>query len=529
MMAEYPGEARVRTFTRRQFLYGAGAIAGGLAGSSLLRTWQAPWVLAAPASPGGARVPTGKLTVSLPNRIVALDPMGATAAEPAVRTVAAHIFDSLVSLDLRTRRYTPALAVRWETPEPTTWVFSLRPGARFSDGSPLTARDVKASLERMLTTPGPFVPLWAPVTAVEAPNDATVRIRTRTPMGTMLPSLSLLSVLPADRMTTPGFFDRPIGSGPFRVTSYQPGARLVLEANPNYWGPPPGVQILEFREIPELAARVTALITGEIDLTYEFPPEQVAALNRRSDIRVVTVPSYGYYFIWMNLTRRPFADKRVRQAMVAALDIDTMLKTLLQGIARPMNAPFPSTVFGHAPQRTAYRYDPARARQLLVEAGLPTGFEATMIWNPGSGPQDRELAQALFSYWSAVGIRVKDGQSERAEWIARLNRLDWDIDFQTNFVITGDADYVLRRLYTTQANRQGYSNPQFDQTVEQAAQTVGELQRKVLYAQASAILWEDIGGIFPFELLAVYAHRQRVRGFVPSPSFPTFTAATVQG
>ncbi|MDR7420703.1 MAG: ABC transporter substrate-binding protein, partial [Armatimonadota bacterium] len=341
-------------------------------------------------------------------------------------------------------------------------------------------------------------------------------------------SLSLLSILPADKVTTPGFFDRPIGSGPFRVVSYQPGSNLVLEANPNYWGTPAGVKTLEFREIPELAARVTALITGEIDLTYEFPPEQLAALSRRSDIRVVTVPSYGYYFIWMNLKRAPFTDRRVRQAMVAALDINTMLKTLLPGIARPMNAPFPSTVFGYTPQRPGYVYNPAQARELLAAAGYPNGFEPTMIWNPGSGPQDRELAQALFSYWSAVGIRVKDGQSERGEWIARLNRLDWDLDFQTNFVITGDADYVLRRLYTTQANRQGYANPQFDQIVDQASQTVGELQRKVLYAQASSILWQDIGGIFPFELLQVYAHRQHVQGFVPSPSFPTFTRAIVQ-
>lgn len=528
-MAEKPSDGNTKPLTRRQFLYGAGAVAGGLAGSGLLRGWRGASVLAAPASPAAPRVPTGKLTVSLPNRIVALDPMGATAAEPAVRTVAAHIFDPLVSLDLRTRRYSPALAVKWETPDPTTWVFSLRPGARFSDGSPLTARDVKASLERLMTTAGPFVPLWALVTAVEAPNDTTVRIRTRIPMGTMLPSLSLLSVLPADRMTNPGFFDRPISSGPFRVTSYQPGASLVLEANPDYWGTPPGVRTLEFREIPELAARVTALITGEIDLSYEFPPEQVAALTQRRDIRLATVPSYGYYFIWMNLKRSPFTDKRVRQAIVAALDINTMLKTLLQGIARPMNAPFPSTVFGHTPQRPDYVYDPARARQLLAAAGLPNGFDATMIWNPGSGPQDRELAQALFSNWNAVGIRVKDGQSERAEWIARLNRLDWDIDFQTNFVITGDADYVLRRLYTTQANRQGYTNPQFDQTVDQAAQTVGELQRKVLYAQASAMIWEDMAGVFPFELLAVYAQRQRVQGFAPSPSFPTFTRTTVQG
>lgn len=527
-MEDDPIQMNDRFLTRRHLLTRAAAVAGGLAGSKLIRTWNGVEVLAAPAGAAPQRVPTGKLTVSLPNRIVALDPMGATAAEPAVRTVAAHIFDPLVALDFRTRRYAPALAVKWETPDPTTWLFTLRPGARFHDGSPVTARDVKASLERIMTMPGAFVPVWSPVASIETPSDTTVRIRTRVPMGTMLASLSLLSILPADKMNAPGFFDRPIGTGPFRVASYQPGASLVLDASPTYWGTAAGVKTLEFKEIPELAARVTALITGEIDLTYEFPPEQAGALGRRSDIRLVNVPSYGYYFIWMNLKRTPFTDKRVRQALVAGLDINTMLKTLLPGIARPMSAPFPSTVFGHTIQRPAYAYNAAQARQLLAAAGYPNGFEATMIWNPGSGPQDRELAQALFSYWSAIGVRIRDGQSERAEWIARLNRLDWDLDFQTNFVITGDADYVLRRLYTTQANRQGYANPQFDQTVNTASQTVGELQRKVLYAQASAMIWEDIAGIFPFELLQVYAHRQGVQGFVPSPSFPTFTKVTVQ-
>lgn len=525
-MAEDLIQMKHRYITRRQFLNGAVAVAGGLAASRLIPTGAE--VLAAPAGTTPQRVPTGKLTVSLPNRIVALDPMGATAAEPAVRTVASHIYDPLVTLDFISRRYTPALAVKWETPDPTTWIFSLRPGARFHDGSPVTARDVKASLERVMTTPGPFVPVWSAVSAVEAPNDNTVRIRTRTPMGTMLASLSLLSILPADKLSSPGFFDRPVGSGPFRVTSYQPGSALVLEANPTYWGTPAGVKTLEFKEIPELAARVTALITGEIDLTYEFPPEQVAALRGRNDIRLATIPSYLYYFIWMNLKRSPFTDKRVRQALVMALDINTMLKTLLQGIARPMNAPFPSTVFGHTPQHPPYVYDSARARQLLASAGYPNGFEATMIWNPGSGPQDRELAQALFSYWNAIGVRIRDGQSERGEWIARLNRLDWDLDFQTNYVITGDADYVLRRLYTTRANRQGYANPEFDQVVETAAQTVGELQRKVLYARASAMIWEDVAGIFPFELLGVYAYRQHVQGFVPSPSFPLFARVTVR-
>jgi len=342
----------------------------------------------------------------------------------------------------------------------------------------------------------------------------------------MLPNLTLLSIVPAAKAAQPGFFTRPIGSGPFRVVSYQPDSELVLEATPGYWGPAPGVKTLRFKDIPEIAARVTALITGEIDLTYLLPPDQLAALQSHADIRVVGTPSFRHYFVWMNMKREPFTDKRVRQAMTYALDVDAMVKTLMKDIGRRMTAPIPSTVFGYAPQRP-YAYDPAKAKQLLAAAGHPSGFECAMIWNPDSGPQDRELAQALFSYWNAVGVRVRDDQSERPQWLDRLLKLDWDMDFQTNAVTTGDADYTLRRLYTTQANRLGYSNPEIDQVLNAAAQTVDQTKRKVLYAEACEILWDDAVGIYPVELTQTYAYRRQVAGFVPTPSFPTFADVTV--
>ena len=503
--------------TRRRFLTGAAAV-GGAAGT-VLAVPSALWAAAAP--------PSGELKVSLPARIVALDPLGPQAAEESVRTVAAHVFDTLVARDMQTRRYLPSLAVKWESPDPVTWTFTLRPAVKFHDGSPLTARDVKASLERMIQLRGPFAPLWAAVDSVEAPNDATVRIKTKTPLGTMLANVSLLSILPAGKMDQAGFFNKPSGSGPFRVSSYRPDNELVLEANPDYWGPPPGVRTLRFKDVPEIAARVTALITGEIDLTFSLPPDQLATLRKEKNVQIVSTPSWRYYFIWMNLKREPFTDKRIRQAMVYALDVDTILKTLLPGIARRMSSPIPSTVFGYSPQR-AYAYDTRKAKELLAAAGRPNGFEVTMIWNPDSGPQDREIAQSLISYWSAIGVRVKDGQSERPQWLDRLLKLDWDMDLQTNGVVTGDADFVLRRLYTTSANRMGYSSPTVDKLLNDAAATVDQNKRKLYYAQANEIIWDDAVGAYPFELVQAFAYRSTVHGFVPTPTFPTFASVTVK-
>lgn len=142
--------------------------------------------------------------------------------------------------------------------------------------------------------------------------------------------------------------------------------------------------------------------------------------------------------------------------------------------------------------------------------------------------QDRELAQGLFSYWNAVGVRVHDGQAERPQWLDKLLALDWDMDFQSNADTTGDADFVLRRLYTTQANRMGYSNPQLDQVLNAAAESVDQTKRKVLYGQACEVVWDDAVGIYPIELIQTYAYRQGVEGFVATPSYPTFPNVSVR-
>ena len=185
-----------------------------------------------------------------------------------------------------------------------------------------------------------------------------------------------------------------------------------------------------------------------------------------------------------------FADKRVRQAMAYALDVDKMIKDLLGSVAKRGTAPIPSTVFGFASQ-TAYAYDPAKAKQLLAQAGVPNGFDAGMIWNPGSAPQDRELLLAMISYWNAIGVRVKSQEMERAVWIDNLNKLNWDMDMQANAVTTGDADFTLGRLYHSRANRNGYKNPDLDKILDDAVATVDQNRRKELYAQANKIIWDD--------------------------------------
>jgi peptide/nickel transport system substrate-binding protein len=511
--------------SRRVFLQGIAALGLSLPLASLLERRGVSALQATPE--GDGRTPSGELTIVLPRSLVSLDPHGAQSVEEATAVISSHVFDTLLVRDPATGDLVPRLATSWQALEPTAWEFKLREGVTWQDGSPFTSADVKASLERVQTLAGPLAPLWSLVNAVETPDDLTVIFRTSEPQGTVPVSASLFFITPGAQSNNEGFFDNPVGIGPYRFVSWTRDAELRLEANPNYWGGAPGIQTLIFRDIPEVAARVTALETGEIDFTWALPADQLPALQENPNLVIDSTSSYAYYFNWFNSKREPFTDARVRQAMAYALDVDTMVNDLLQGVGVRAQAPIPSTIFGFAPQ-TPYAYDPDKARALLTEAGYPNGFQTHVIWNPGSGPQDRELILSMISYWADIGVTVESREMERAAWLDALLALDWDMDFQTNTVRTGDADFTLRRLYVSSANRNGYANPDLDKLLLDAAAASDPAKREELYAQACKIIWDDAVGIFPFELLENYVHRTGLEGFVPTPSaVPTFDTVTI--
>ncbi len=474
-----------------------------------------------------AKQPSGTLRVAHPNKVLSLDPTGANSLEGPTLTIGRHIFDQLVVRDPTTGEFKPSLATKWTTPDPQTWVFTLRTDAKFHDGNPVTSKDVKATLMRIMDKKGPIQPLWATLDTVDTPDPQTAAMKFKSPIGTVLASAALLNILPADKMDQADFFSKPIGSGPYKVTAYKPDAEVDLDANTSYWGGAPSLQSIIFRIIPETVARITSIDTGEIDLTWTIPPDQLPKLKQNTNLTVTPTPTYSYYFTWMNAKRPVFADKRARQALVYAVDVDSIIKNLLGGIGTRAQAPIPASVFGFAPQ-TPYAYDPKKAQQLLADAGVKPGTEVDLIWQPTGGPQVTEIADAIVSYWSAVGLKVKNDQQESGVWLDNLIKLNWDADLQTNAVLTGDADFTLRRLYVSTANRNGYANPELDKLLNDAAGTTDQKQRATQYAQACKIIWDDAVGLFPVDLLENYVYSKKVSGFIPPPSgIPSFANVTV--
>jgi peptide/nickel transport system substrate-binding protein len=505
---------------RRRRLIRFTAIAAAL----VLGTGVAAW--SAPSQPASAAVPQ-KLTVAFSEDITNLNPYGPADGQQSLQVVDGQIFNTLVTKDPKSNnKYLPSLATKWSEPNSLTWEFDLRK-ANFSDGTPVTASDVVADLQYLAKSASPLSSLWTSLDTVTAVNPQTVKITTTVPLGSMLADLTLLDIAPASDITKADFGTNPIGSGPFKITSFSPENKVVLTANKGYWGGAPKLQSLTFSDIPDESARLTALKDGEVDLVWVVSPDQVSTLTDASGIKLKVADSDAYFFIWFNASQKPFNDVRVRQAMWYAVNAKAVDKSLFGDAGKTMTSPIPSTVFGSSTQ-DPYPYDPAKAKKLLAEAGYPHGFSTSIILAADSAPLIQEQAQAYASYWAKVGVKVQIESQPQAVWLQNLLALKWSMDIQENVVLTGDADYTLGRLYTSSADRTGYKNPQLDTLLSQASQTTDQTKRAQLYKQASKIIWSQAVGIFPLQERDTYAVKSTVKGFTPTPNrVPSFLKVSI--
>ncbi len=317
-----------------------------------------------------------------------------------------------------------SLAESWtESRDGLTYEFKLRPGVKFHNGDPVTSEDVKFSFDRYKGAGASE--LHARVRQVVVVDPLTIRFVLKEPWpdfmtfyGTTATAAGL--VVPKKYMQQvgdDGFTKAPIGAGPYRFVSDKPGVEVVLEANPHYWRKVPSVKRVILKSVPEGTTRVAMLKKGEIDMAYALDGED--AENVRRDPRLTLVPSKHASIFWIEMTEQwdpksPFADKRVRQAAILALDRKTINEVACLGYCPPTGVIIPR-VMDFALQTQPPAYDPAKAKQLLAEAGYPRGFDAGELTPT---PPFATVAETSLNYLAAVGIRAKLRTMERAAFLA---------------------------------------------------------------------------------------------------------------
>jgi len=468
---------------------------------------------------GAAKKDTVVAALGAPGNVA--DPHQLTELQHAVR----HIYEPLVVRDDELK-LKPNLAVGWEIVDPKTWKFTLRKDVKFHNGEKFTAEAVKFSLERIVNpdTKSPQAAYLAPLEKVDIVDDYTVLIRTKTPFGALLPNLSYTGhMLPASyaKLDLKTIGEKATGTGPFKLVEFKKGEAWTMEANMDYWGTKPKVNKVVFKEIKEANTRMAALRAGEADVINGISPDQEEALARDPNVVISRKgPAVMTRYLLFNNGRKPFDDKRVRQATFMATDREGLAKTVLRGRGMVGKAPISPAVFGHNPNLKPWPYDPERAKKMLAEAGYPNGFTVTLMqWAGNLYTADDLVAQALIEQLGNVGITVKLDVKEVQTGVAMLIAHNYDFNIAAWVPMTADGDQALFSPYRSipGGNRSFYKNEEVDRLLDEGRASPDQTQREKVYLRAQELLWEDVPYAWLFHDVEALAMRKNLKGVVARP------------
>ncbi len=459
----------------------------------------------------------GVLKFATPSVKPGLDPARTRTGDGYMLT--ALIFSNLtrISHELKPE---PQLAYKWEANDDSSeWTFHLRKDAKFTNGRPVVASDVKFSIDRILDpkTGSKGRKALGPIEEIVVKDDHTVLFKLKGPYADLALQLgnTFSRIIAKENLADIAY--KPIGSGPFILKEYVPGNKAILVRNPNYFEKGlPYLDEVHQIYIKEYAAQVSALKTGEIDIMYFAPVEIVDQLKKdpNIEVKVVSAPSFQPLIMWVN--EKPFNDVRVRQALRYAVDRKAMLEAATGGLGvlgndtpvSPSNPYYNKAL----PQR---KQDPAKAKKLLAEAGYPNGIDITLYTStqrPGLEPAAVVAQQVVAS----SGFRVKIESVE----IARLYKdiIPKPKKFavsHNNWFGRPTIDESLTPFYYTKSNWNytGYSNPEVDKLLDQAKAHTDFASRKKLYDRVQEILYNEGPDVVPYFKNYVSANRKRVKNY----------------
>jgi peptide/nickel transport system substrate-binding protein len=496
-------------------------------------------------SPAAAATRGGTLTYGLQTDYLFLDPCNTQ--QNADIWLSLNIYDTLIQPTLDGAGIQPALAESWTVSEDgKTVTLKIRPGVKFADGSPLELSDIKWSLDRASKkeTGGGFQFLLNSIQSVETVGTDTVVLHLSQADPSILEALAtfnagivpekLLMAAPGKDLAekTKNFAERPIGSGPFMVTSWSRGNEMLLSRNPYYWARGadgkslPYLDHLHMVTIPDDATRILKLKAGELDGTEFVPFSRVAELKADPKLDMVLYPAAQvlYFNVFCGPTykdgsKNPASDVRVRQALNYAVDKQALIQVLTYGAGVPSQSYLPmSTPLAYG-KGEPYPYDIAKAKQLMQQAGYADGFDITCIADAGSQDQLTRLS-ATQQMWSQINVRLKIEQLEHATLLARWRAASFQMRTQlwTND-INDPNEMTLRLLYSPmiQCNHSYWHNDKVDALFLQSQQETDKAKRGALYKELQEIYAAEAPMIFLVEVPYPVALSKKVHDFVQIP------------
>jgi peptide/nickel transport system substrate-binding protein len=487
--------------------------------------------------------------------VLTWDPHGSTTETPSLVGFR-QVYEGLtfIDADLSLR---PALATSWQPVDPTTWRFELRHGVSFHDGTPFAAEDVVFSIERARSEGSDLRSYMSSIAAIEAVDDDTVEITTSHPDMILPVTLRQVAILPKVWAEAHGIaaakpytkeappLSDANGTGPFMLESHEMGRRTVLVRNATWWGTTEfshNIDRIVWSIVPGSEERLALLLNGQTDFIQDPPLEALSAIRSRPGLKVAETGELRVLLLGLNQGTpalhsgdipgaNPFKDKRVREALYHAIDVEAIRADVMTGLAMPTGITIPPGVNGYAPdldQRLSY--DSERAKAMLADAGYPEGFGVTLDCPNNRYLNDEAICRTVAAQLGEIGIRVRvDAQPKEIHFAKLFER-------RTDFYLLGyltpsfDSALHLRELYHSEAGRwgaTGYANPALDALIERIDAELVTYARDALIEEAWRMILDDVVVIPLHRQMIVWAMRDGLDLPVSPLNSPTFSRATL--
>lgn len=456
----------------------------------------------------------GTLTVGTSQDVLTLDLPNYRSTQDLL--IGGLIFDTLIGYE--DGKFTPQLATSWKQVDDQTYTFTLRQGVKFSDGSPLDAAAVKSWFERAKTQLK-SQRFYGDIDAITTSgNDITFKLkRTFTPfMGNLAFAVGGIQSMASIQKYGQDIVRNPVGTGPYKLTSWVQGDKMVLERNPDYWGPKPNLDKIVVKYIADESTRMASLQSGELDVIQNAPPARASEIKSSKDLQLISLPYAQSFWLGFNASNQYLKDAKVRQAIAMVIDRTSLVKDVTEGIARTATGFIPPELEPSTVKPLSG--DTAAAKKLLADAGYANGFTID-LWTPnGTYLKDKEIAQAVQAPLKAIGVTANIKAIDYAAYADGMARHEAGL-FVLGWAHTPSPDSFYRGVFysTSASNWSAYKNPNVDKLIDQAVSQPSVEAATKIWQQIDQMLIDDGAGAPIYWSTLVYAARKAVHGFVPTP------------
>ncbi|MEH7332506.1 ABC transporter substrate-binding protein [Neobacillus drentensis] len=480
---------------------------------------------------GNAAAKKDEIKVGLDVDAGTMDPR--LSKDTSAKRVTELVYDGLVRLSDKLEAQ-PSLATKWENPDPTTWIFTLRENVKFHDGQPFTAEDVKYTYDTLIDPnfKAPSASLYTPIKSVEVIGTNQVKFTLKQPFAPLLSYLDI-GIVPKHiaEKNDNSLSSTPIGTGPYKMVEWDKNSKISFEANDSYWNGKPKTKKVTYFIIPDNSTRVASLESGDIDLVHSpLSPQDIKRIKGNDKFVVKEMEGLGFTYLNFNQKNPILSDLKVRQAISYLVNKEVISKDIYQNMDKPGKSPIIPPSWAYTDNISGYSYDPEKAKALFKEAGWEdtngdkvldkNGKKLTITLSTHSEDPNRiQTVEYLQNEFTKFGIQTEVKTSEFPTFntaltegkfdialVGWLNQVDPDRSFYNPFHSKGGSNYGK------------YSNPQVDSLLDKGRTTLDQNERTKIYQEAAKIVTDEVAyDVLLYQgYIAMYG--KNLTGFTVHPS-----------